>query len=75
MKNLFIIFTIATLVFTSCREQKTETKEVIREVHVESTENTPEPESEGILERAAKKVDDEVNKEIDQEIQKIGDDN
>ena len=30
---------------------------------------------EGILERTAKKVDAEVNKEIDEEIENIGDDN
>lgn len=75
MKNLFILFTIATLALMSCREQKTETKEIIREVRVETTDKTETPDREGILERTAKKVDDEVNKEIDQEIKKIGDDN
>ncbi len=73
MKNIFLILSIAALAFTSCREQKTETKEVIREVRVETTDDTPE--KEGILERTAKKVDDEVNKEFNQEIEKIGDDN
>ncbi len=76
MKRLFITLSIAALAFASCREQKTETKEVIREVRVETTDDTPEtPEREGILERTAKEVDNEVNKEINQEIDKIGDDN
>lgn len=75
MKNLFIVLSIATLAFASCREQKTETKEVIREVRVETTDKTETPDNEGILERTAKEVDKEVSKEINQEIKKIGDDN
>lgn len=72
MKKTLILISIATLAFGSCREQKTETKEVIREVRVE----TPEPkekDNEGIFERAAKKVDKQVNDEIDKKIDKIGD--
>lgn len=78
MKRLLILsIAVAAIGFTSCRDQKeTETTEVIREVRVETTEEKVEvKDNEGILERTAKKVDDEVNKEIDQEIQKIGDDN
>jgi len=74
MKRLFIILSIS-LVFFSCREQKTETTEVIREVQVETPDETPNPDNEGILERTAKEVDKEVNKEINEEIEKIGDDN
>ncbi len=70
MKNLFILITIATLAFGSCRE-KTETKEIIREVKVE----TPKADNkEGILERTAKEVDKEVNQEIDKKIDEIGND-
>lgn len=72
MKKLLVLASIATLAFGSCREKKTETKEVIREVKVE----TPEPEErEGILERAGKKVDERVNEEINEELDKIEDDN
>lgn len=71
MKKLFITIAIisAGFVTTSCRE--TETKEVVREVEVEveSTEDDA-----GILERAAKEVDEEINEEIDEEIDKIGKD-
>lgn len=71
MKRLFILISIATIALGSCRENKTETKEVIREVKVE----TPEPEErEGILERTAKEVDKEVNEEIDKKIDEIGND-
>ena len=63
MKKLFILISIASLALGSCRENKTETKEVIREVRVET--ETPQENKEGILERAAKKVDKEVNQEID----------
>lgn len=71
------VILITALVFTSaitlisCRE--TTERETIREVEVERTE--PTEEREGILERSAKKVDDKINKEIDEEIDKIGDDN
>lgn len=71
------VILITALVFTSaitlvsCRE--TTERETIREVEVERTE--PTEEREGILERSAKKVDDKINKEIDEEIEKIGDDN
>ncbi len=71
MKKLFILISIASLAFGSCREKTTETKEVIREVKVE----TPEADKkEGILERAAKEVDKEVNQEIDKKIDEIGND-
>lgn len=72
MKKLFILISIASLAFASCREKKTETTEIIREVKVE----TPVVEkNEGILERTAKEVDKEVNQEIDKKIDKIGNDN
>ncbi|OAD90798.1 hypothetical protein A7A78_13890 [Aequorivita soesokkakensis] len=71
MKRLFILISIATIALGSCRENKTETKEVIREVKVE----TPQTEErEGILERTAKEVDKEVNEEIDKKIDEIGND-
>lgn len=69
MKKLIIIASVATLVLGSCREKKTETKEVIREVHVEKTDETPP--REGALERAAKKVDKKVNDKIDEKIDEI----
>ncbi len=55
---------------TSCRDTKTETKEVIveKEVEVEKDDDG------GILERTAKEVDKEVNEEINEEIDKIGND-
>ncbi len=71
MQKLFILISIATLTLGSCRETTTETKEVIREVKVESPETD---ESKGILERAAKEVDKEVNEEIDKKIDEIGND-
>ncbi len=71
MKKLFILISIASLALGSCREKKTETREVIREVKVE----TPVTEKrEGILERTAKEVDKEVNQEIDKKIDEIGND-
>ncbi|QJP34033.1 hypothetical protein F0365_06245 [Nonlabens sp. Ci31] len=73
MKNIILniaAVVIAATALTSCRET-TETKTIVKEV--DSTEATKE--SEGILERTAKKVDKEVNKEINEEIEKIGDDN
>ena len=72
MKKLLIIVTLATLILGSCRENKTETKEIIREVHVEKVEKTETPPpDEGIFQRAAKKVDKKVNDKIDKEIDKI----
>lgn len=76
MKKLFIPLAIVTLTFGlgSCRDQKTEiqpathTKEVIREVHVETKE---EPKSDGILQRAGEKVDKKVNEKIDEKIDGI----
>ncbi len=75
-----VILTAAILfatgaIFTSCRDAETEkeTTTVIREVEVEKKE--PVEEREGILERAAKKADSEVNEEIDDQIDRIGDDN
>ena len=69
MKKLFILLIFPMIIFGSCREQKTETTEVIKEVHVEKREETPP--REGALERAAKKIDDKVNEEIDETIDQI----
>lgn len=75
MKKLLIPITIATLALGSCRDTKTETQEVIREVKVETPAPVETEEArEGIFERAAKKVDKEVNDEIDKNIDKIGND-
>ena len=73
MKKSIVTALMALFIITiySCREK--ETKTVIKEVEVEKSEVSEE--SEGILERAAKKVDEEINEEIDEEIEKIGDDN
>lgn len=68
--SALFIFTATSLI--SCRET-TEKETVIREVKVEKTETTEQPK--GAFERAAEKVDSEVNKKIDTEIDKIGDDN
>jgi len=78
-----VMFITALLVttavsLTSCRDN-VEKETVVREVRVEKAEPEPvqvEPApKEGILERTAKKVDGEVNKEIDKKIESIGDDN
>lgn len=64
MKNLILVLVIlfsTSIMFTSCRETTTETKEV----RIETTE------SKGAMERAGEKVDSEVNKEIDKTIDKI----
>lgn len=77
MKKLFFLFALTTITLGlgSCRDQKTETpppsthtKEVIREVHVETKE---EPKRDGALERAAKKIDKKVNDKIDEKIDEI----
>ncbi len=65
---LILIMSLSASVSFSCRE--TEEKETVIVKEVDSSEDR-----EGILERTAKKVDQEVNKEIDQEIENIGDDN
>ena len=75
---MFITALLATtaLSLTSCRDN-VEKETIVREVRVEKAEPVqvePEP-KEGILERTAKKVDGEVNKEIDKKIETIGDDN
>ena len=70
MKKVIGIFVLSLLAFNtfSCRETEEKETVIVKEVEVED-------DREGILERTAKKVDNEVNKEIDQEIEKIGDDN
>jgi len=68
--SALFLFTATSLI--SCRET-TEKETVIKEVQVEKA--APAEEKKGVLERTAEKVDAEVNKEIDQEIEKIGNDN
>ncbi|WP_298528359.1 hypothetical protein [uncultured Christiangramia sp.] len=73
---LAIVLMTSSVLLTSCR-QEAEKETIVKEVKVEKQVKSPEEadEREGILERTAKKVDNEVNKEIDEEIEKIGDDN
>ncbi|MFV8280178.1 hypothetical protein ACNKXS_01460 [Christiangramia marina] len=73
---LAIVLIFSSVLLTSCR-QEAEKETIVKEVEVEKQVKSPEEadEREGILERTAKKVDTEVNKEIDEEIEKIGDDN
>ena len=70
MKKVIGIFVLSLLAFNtfSCRETEEKETVIVKEAEVED-------DREGVLERTAKKVDNEVNKEIDQEIEKIGDDN
>ena len=70
MKKVIGIFVLGLLTFNtiSCRETEEKETVIVKEVEVED-------DREGILELTAKKVDNEVNKEIDQEIENIGDDN
>ena len=63
---------IGATALTSCRETEKET--IIKEVETTTTEETTE-ESGGALQRAGEAVDNEVNKEIDDAINEIGDDN
>lgn len=71
--SALFLFTATSLI--SCRET-TEKETVVREVEVERVEKAePAEERKGILERAGEKVDDEANKKIDEEIDKIGDGN
>ncbi len=64
LTRIFALLIFGSLLLTSCRETVTEEREVVREVEVER-------EDEGILERTGKEVDKEVNEEIEE----IGDDN
>jgi len=68
--SALFLFTATSLI--SCRET-TKKETVIKEVQVEKA--APAEERKGVLERAAEKADAEVNKKIDEEIDKIGDDN
>lgn len=68
-----LILSIALLLpifsFISCSESESQKETIIiKERQVESKENK------GALERAAEKLDDEANKKIDKQIDKIGDD-
>ena len=71
-KMLVAVLSFGIFFFTSCTETVKETT-VIKETETEKETETPS--EEGILERTAKKVDAEVNQEIDKEIEKIGNDN
>lgn len=69
-KMLVAVFSFGVFYLTSCTDTVKETT-VIKEKETQTqTKN-----EEGILERTAKKVDTEVNQEIDKEIEKIGNDN
>lgn len=79
MRSSLLALGIGLFFLSSCRDTKTqenaqtvpaqtETKEVIREVHVERVEVEKE---DGILERAGKKIDKKVNREIDKKIDEI----
>lgn len=61
--KVFILLLLTMVFFSSCRETVREEK-VVREVEVEKDD-------EGILERTGKEVDQEINEEIEE----IGDDN
>ncbi len=67
------ILFLSAVALISCRETEKETETIVREVEVQ-TETTTE-EAGGILERAGEKVDGEVNEKIDDQIDRIGDDN
>ncbi|PZD78648.1 hypothetical protein [Mesonia sp. K7] len=78
MKKLAFTLAVATLaIFTSCREEEKKEVEVVKEVEVIEKEVPVEVEKEdkGILERTAEKIDAEVEKEVNEEIEKIGNDN
>ena len=64
LKVLVAVMSFGMFFFTSCTDTVKETT-VIRESETENKE--------GILERSAKKIDSEVNKEIDKKIEEIGD--
>lgn len=77
MKKTFLMFALGLLSVTtlfSCRDSEEKETVIVREVEVEKKEPVVE-EKKGVFERTAEKVDQEVNKEIDEEIERIGDDN
>lgn len=71
--KFFAVCFIAAVAFTSCREQEPGTTTTIIKEKEVTTEKAAEktPEKQGILERAANKVDSRVNKEADKVIDKI----
>lgn len=69
LKMFIATLFLGAIFFTSCRETDKET--TIREVEVEREAE----ETEGMLERTAKKADEKINKEVNEEIEKIGNDN
>lgn len=69
-KMLVAVFSFGIFFLISCTDTVKETT-VIKEKETETQTQSKE----GVLERTAKKVDAEVNKEINNEIEKIGNDN
>ena len=74
LSSALILASASTLI--SCRETA-EKETVIREVEVERTQpvevKVEVEEREGVFERSAKKVDDKINREIDEKIDEIDD--
>lgn len=71
MKNILLLIAIVSIALGSCREQKTEPKEVIREVRVEKEAPEAPEAREGVLERTSKKIDKKINDKIDEKIDEI----
>lgn len=73
MKRSILVLALMTtgLFFTACRDQ--EPKTVVKEKRVEVEKPAKKEEPKGILERTGEKVDNKVNKEIDQKIDGIDD--
>ena len=67
-KSIFTALLVLPLLF-SCREQKGKETIVVKE----TTTVAPAEEKKGVMERVGDAVDNRVNKEIDEEIEKIED--
>lgn len=67
MKKVLLLTALTLSLFAACREP--ESKTVVKEVEVQ------QPQEKGALERTAEKVDNEVDKKVNEQIDKIGDDN
>jgi hypothetical protein len=67
MKKVLLPTVLALALFGACREP--ESKTVVKEVEVEQSQEK------GALERTAEKVDSEVDKKVNEQIDRIGDDN
>jgi len=68
MKKVLLPTVLALALFGACREP--ESKTVVKEVEVERPQ-----EEKGALERTAEKVDSEVDEKVNEQIDRIGDDN